>query len=578
MTNNKQAVHVVTTTREYKGKVYKAHLLRHSYREDGKVKNETIANLSVLPEAAIEGLRRLLKGETLVSPNELFETVSSRSHGAVQAVLTAMQRLGFANLLASRPCRERDLVVAMVAARILEPHSKLATTRWWGTTTLAEALDVVDATETELYAAMDWLYARQDKIEKRLVARHFEEGSQALYDLSSSYVEGTKCPLATYGYSRDGKKNTLQIVYGLVTNAQGCPMGISVYPGNRVDCTTLTEQIGIFREVYGVQQLTIVGDRGTISQKQIDAIRDDEDLRWVTGLKSVQVRPLLRAGAIQLSFFDERNLFEFTHPSYPGERLIACRNPLLAAERKKTRADLIADTTKELKKLQRRVERGTLVGRTDIGWEVGSVIDARKMAKYFLVTITDTELSWTMREDRLAEAAEMDGIYVIRTNLSETSTSTHEAVLTYKRLAQVERAFRTLKGIDLQIRPIYHHLADRVSAHVFLCMLAYYVEWHMREAWRELLFADEDQEAKATRDPVAPAQRSEAAKQKAQTRQRADGSAPHSFGTLMADLATIVRNECRRKDAAATEPSFPMTTQPTPQQRRALDLLEAIAV
>jgi hypothetical protein len=487
-----------------------------------------------------------------------------------------MDRLGFARLLSARRCPEADLVMAMVAARVLAPHTKLATTRWWQTRTLAEDLGVQDASEDDLYAAMDWLLDRQERIEQKLAARHLAPGGLVLYDLTSSYFEGTTCPLAKRGHNRDGKRDKLQVNYGLVTDGRGRPVAVSVFEGNVADSTTLVPQVQRLRERLGIHDVVLVGDRGMISQKAIETLTTLEGVRWITALKSPQIQRLLTGGALQLGLFDDRNLFELTDPAYPGERLMACRNPALAKLRAHKRQDLLAATVAELEPLQRRVAKGRLLGRAEIGLRVGRVINKYKVAKHFAVTITDTALDWTVRAARVEAEAALDGIYLIRTKVPVPMMSAADAVRNYKALSQVERAFRSLKTIDLHVRPIHHHLADRVRSHIFLCMLAYYVEWHMREAWRPLMFADEDQQAKATRDPVAPAKRSAAADQKAASHQLADGTTVHSFQTLLQDLSAIVRNHCRTRGDDDT-PTFMATTTPTVEQRRALALLKRIA-
>lgn len=568
-------VHVVTTTRHHKGKTYHSHLLCRSYREGPHVRKETVGNLSHLPDHIIDLIRRALREETLI-PVDQFEVVRSKPHGDTDAVLTAMERLGFTRLVAARRCPEADLVTAMVAARVIAPHTKLATTRWWQPRTLAEDLGVRDASEDDLYAAMDWLLDRQDTIERQLAARHLVPGGLVLYDVSSSYFEGTTCPLAKRGYNRDGKRDKLQVNYGLVTNGDGCPVAVSVFEGNVSDTTTLVPQVQGLRARFGIRDVVIVGDRGMIAQTSIETLKTLEGMAWVTALKSPQIRTLLAGGALQLGLFDDRNLVELTHPDYPGERLMACRNPDLGKLRAHKRQALLAATTAELEKIQRRVTAGRLRGRAEIGLRVGRVINKYKVAKHFRVTITEATFTFTLRTDRVAMEAALDGLYVIRTNVAAAQLSAAEAVRHYKALSHVERAFRTLKTIDLRVRPIHHHLADRVRSHIFLCMLAYYVEWHMREAWRPLLFADEDQSAKTRRDPVSPARRSAAADQKAATHRLADGTTVHSFRTLLQDLSTIVRNSCRIRgnDDAAT---FTVTTTPTAEQRRAYTLLKRIA-
>jgi transposase len=554
------------------------YLLRESYREGKKVRKRTIANLSALSDEQIEAIRAVLAGHTVRPVEELWQTTRSRSHGAVRAVRVAMQRLGFESLIASRPGPERDAVCAMVAARILAPHTKLATTRWWHTTTLAEEYGVADRDETDLYAAMDWLLERQKPIEKKLAARHLSEGALALYDLSSSYFEGNSCPLAKIGYSRDGKRNTPQVNYGLLTTRAGCPVAISVYEGNTADASTLMPQVDQLRKQFGLERLVLVGDRGMISHKAIGELRNLDGLAWITALKSSQIRALVQGGDLQLGLFDERNLFEFSHPDFPNERLVACRNAELGRLRAHKREALLAATEQELKKVQTRIENGSLAGRDRIGVRVGKVVNKYKVGKHFELTIEESGFTFKRLDQQIAAEAALDGLYVIRTSVPKKQMSSAEAVRNYKALAEVERAFRAMKTIDLHIRPIHHRLENRVRAHIFLCMLAYYVEWHMREAWRELMFADEDLERKKHRDPVAPAERSDAALEKVATRKLKDGSPVHSFRTLLEDLSTIVRNTCEARAGNKGGSTFEMTTLPNPAQHLALNLLQEIAM
>ena len=553
-------------------------LLRESYREGKKVRKRTLANLSTLSDEQIDAIRAVLSGQSVRPVEELWQVTRSRSHGAVQAVRVAMQRLGFESLIASRPSPERDAVCAMVAARIVAPHTKLATTRWWHTTTLAEEYGVVDTDEMDLYAAMDWLLDRQGAIEKKLAARHLSEGALALYDLSSSYFEGNCCPLAKIGYSRDGKRNTPQVNYGLLTTRAGCPVAISVYEGNTADASTLMPQVTQLREQFGLERLVLVGDRGMISHKAIDTLRDLEGLAWITALKSTQIRALVQGGELQLGLFDERNLFELSHPDFPNERLVACRNVELGKLRAHKRQALLEATEKELQKVQTRIENGSLAGRDKIGVRVGKVLNKYKVGKHFALTIEETGFEFKRLEPQIAAEAALDGLYVIRTSVPKKQMSSAEAVRSYKALAEVERAFRSMKTIDLHIRPIHHRLEGRVRAHIFLCMLAYYVEWHMREAWRELMFAEEDLERKKHRDAVAAAERSEAALDKVFTRKLADGSPVHSFRTLLDELSTIVRNTCAARVGKNLGSTFQMTTTAHPTQHRALQLLQAITV
>ena len=551
-------------------------LLRESYRQGAKVCKRTLANLSDLAASQIESIRAILRGENLQPVTQTFEITHSLAHGHVQAVQLAMQRLGFASLLASKPCPERDLVQAMVASRILCPATKLATTRQWHTSTLAQEFGVADATEDDLYAAMDWLLAGQDRIQKKLAARHLQEDALVLYDLSSSYFEGSCCPLAKLGYSRDGKRGTLQVNYGLLTDARGCPVAISVHPGNTSDSTTFLPEVQRLREQFGIKRMVMVGDRGMISQKAIDVMGQDSDLAWVTALRSASIRTLVEQGHLQLGLFDERNLLEISSPDFPGERLIACRNPELAKLRAHTRDDLLLATQGNLQKVQARVEAGKLVGRDKIGLAAGKVVNQYKVAKHFELVIDDTALGFARKEDSIRAEAALDGLYIIRTSVKPERMDAPTCVRTYKSLAQVERAFLSMKMMDLKVRPIHHHLEGRVRAHIFMCMLAYYVEWHMREVWRELMFADEDQAAKLVRDPVAPAKRSGAAIKKVLSRTLQDGSAVHSWHTLIAELATIVRNTCRTPGGSTDAPSFEIITTPNPTQKRALDLINQI--
>ncbi|MGH7745058.1 MAG: IS1634 family transposase [Steroidobacteraceae bacterium] len=554
------------------------YLLRESYREGKKVRKRTLANLSALSDEQIESIRAVLSGQSMRPVEQLWQTIRSRPHGAVQALRVAMQKLGFEALIASRPGPERDAVCAMVAARILSPHTKRATTRWWHTTTLPEEFGVAEVDENGLYAAMDWLLERQSNIQKKLAARHLVEGGLALYDLSSSYFEGRCCPLAKIGYSRDGKRNTLQVNYGLLTNRAGCPVAISVYEGNTGDAKTLPEQVKRLREDFGLERLVLVGDRGMISHQAIEGLRSLEGLAWITALKSSQIRALIQGGALQLGLFDERNLVEFAHPEYPGERLMACRNADLGRLRAHKREALLVATQKELEKVRTRIENGSLAGRDKIGVRVGKVVNKYKVAKLFALTIEENRFEFQRITEQIAAEAALDGIYIIRTSVPKKQMDSAEAVRSYKALAEVERAFRSMKTIDLHVRPIHHWLETRVRAHIFLCMLAYYVEWHMREAWREMLFADEDMKRKTRRDPVAAAQRSDAALNKVATHTLDDGSPAHSFRTLLEELSTIVRNTCLPSAGATASLTFQMTTLPNPTQQRALQLLQSITL
>ena len=690
-------------------------LLRESYRENGKVKTRTLSNLSHLPKYIIDLIRRSLKGEKFLSIDDDFERVDSWHHGHVDAVHRAMKRIGFECLINARRCKERDLVVAMVVGRILEPdnekNSKLANTRWWDTTTLPSMLNLDGVDEDDLYEAMDWLLKRQERIEKKLAHRHLTEGGMVLYDLTSSYFEGVTCPLAALGHDRDGKKGKLQVNYGLLTDDRGCPVAVSVFPGNTSDSKTVTCQTQKMRERFGIQTMVLVGDRGMITQKLID-----EDLRqlpgvdWITALRSETIQKLVKTGQVQLGLFDEVNLFEITAPAYPGERLVVCRNPELAKLRARKRQALLDATTTKLRevrctveggklrgkdkigkrlediakkykvanqfaftvrddgfdvkindkqkaaeaaldgaftelqnarssikrgklsgesKIRQRinkivskynlaknvvvdirqtdfdvrvedgnraaataltsvckaieeirslVERGKYGGQDKIGVRVGKVVNKYKVAKHFVLNIQHDGFDFHIDEKKVATEAALDGIYVIRTSLPIERLSPEDTVRSYKSLSQVERAFRSIKTVDLKVRPIRHHLEKRVKAHIFLCTLAYYVEWYMREAWRPLLFTDEDTERKKTSDPVAPANRSDAALQKVRSKRLDDGTEVHSFQTLLKLMSQIVRNECRISDAGSDEPTFEIVTTPSENQQRAYNLLDNITL
>ena len=548
-------------------------LLRESYREGKKVKKRTLANLSSLSTAQVESMRLVLKGATLAPATDLFECVSSFHHGHVQAVRTTMQRLGFMEVLASRSSRERDLVAALVTAQILNPSSKLASTRWWGNTTIPKLFDVEGAHEDDLYEAMDWLLDRQPHIEKKLAARHLSEGGLVLYDLTSTYFEGVTCPLAKLGYNRDGKSGKLQVNYGLMTDVRGCPVAVSVFEGNTGDPKTVMPQVKKAKDEFGIQRLVLVGDRGMVTQAQIDEFKTQDGIDWIGALKTGAIRKLADAGLLQLELFDERNLFEVTHEDFPDERLVACRNPALARLRAHKRQSLLDATKAQLEKVKTMVSNGTLQGKAKIGVRIGKIINKYKMAKHFELEIGDDSFSWKTKDEQIAAEAALDGIYVIRTSLRKSTISADDAVRSYKRLSEVERAFRSMKMLDLEVRPIHHRLENRVRAHIFLCMLAYYVKWHMNEAWRPLLFCDEDLQAKKLKNPVLPAKRSKSAARKAHRKILDDLEPVHSFQTLLQKLSAIVRNVCRTHSGSAT---FALTTTPGATQRKALALLEAI--
>ena len=563
------AVHVATTRRHYKGRVYETHLLRRSYREAGKVKTETLGNISHLPPELIDLVRRGLAGERFLPAGEL-EITRSLPHGHVAAVLGTLRAIGLEQLIEGRRSRARDLVIGMIVARLLAPGSKLATARRLGQTTLGASLGIEGATEDELYGALDWLGARQARIEARLAARHLERGGLVLYDLSSSYVEGSHCPLAHLGYSRDGKKGTLQIEYGLLTDSAGRPVAVEVVPGNTGDPATVAGAVEKLRVRFRLERVVLVGDRGMLTSARIETLRA-VGLDWISALRGPAIRALAEDGSLQLGLFDERNLAEIEHPEFPGERLVVCRNPALAAERARKRIELLAATEAALGKVSARVEAGSLRGAARIGIAVGRVIDRHKMAKHFELEIGDDHLAVSRRTDAIAAEAALDGLYVLRTSVPAERLDAPAVVRSYKLLARVERAFRSFKAVDLAIRPIHHWTESRVRAHVLLCMLAYYVQWHLERAWAPLLFRDEERPEGA--DPVAPARRSEAALAKARSHELPDGTPVHSLRTLLAEMATLTRNLVVPAGAPA-EAAFEIVATPTPLQARAFALLD----
>jgi hypothetical protein len=567
------AMHVATIRRRHGDRVYESHLIRRSVREGKRVRHETIANVSRLPPAALEALRRALAGEALVAADDAFEVERSLPHGHVAAVLTAVRRLELARLLDRAPSRGRSLALAMIAQRLLAPGSKLACARALSQSTLAEELDVEGANEDELYAALDWLGGRQEQIERRLARRHLGDGELALYDLSSSYFEGRSCPLAALGYSRDGRRGTLQIVYGLLTDRAGRPVGVQVFDGATHDHQTLPTQLDKLKARFGLGELILVADRGMVTRANLDAIRDAEGIEWITALKAPQVKRLARTGAFQPSLFDELNLAEISAEEFPGERLAVCRNPLVAAERARKREALLEATEAELAPIAERVARGTLTDAGAIGLAVGQVIKRYRVKKHFALEIADGRFDYRRKREQIAEEATLDGIYILRTSVAAERLDAADVVRAYKQLKEVERDFRALKGPELEIRPIHHRLEHRVRAHVFLCMLALYVEWHLRHAWRELTFADEQPPERA--DPVAKATRSAAADRKAATKKSSVGEPAHSLRGLLAELATQTRNTIRVADSPAT---FTKLTKATPLQAHALALADTIAI
>ena len=474
-------------------------------------------------------------------------------------------------MIASRRSRERDLVLGMIAARLLAPSSKLQTTRWWSTTSLPQCLGIEDATQDDLYKAMDWLLERQPAIEKKLAKKHLDPCGIVLYDLTSTWVEGKTCPLAARGYSRDGKKDKLQVNFGLLTDEDGRPVSVSVYPGNTGDPSTVQDQVRKLKEEYGLDLVIFVGDRGMVTQTQVEHFIEQDGVEWITALKSGSIQKLRTEGSLQLGLFDDQNLFEFESEHYPGERLVACRNIELAERRAHKRRSLIAATKKELAPIQRSIRKGRLVGKDKIGLRVGRVINKYKVAKHFKLEIEHSKLTYRVRRDKVEAEAALDGIYISRTSVPAEVFSTEDTVRHYKRLTKVEKSFRSMKTVDLLVRPIFHYAEPRVRAHIFLCMLAYYVQWHLREAWSSLLFANEV-DTLPDRDPVARACPTEQGRQKARTRLNEDGLPVQSFASLIDNLGTIARNYCRRRGANADE-TFEMTTTPNELQTRALELI-----
>jgi hypothetical protein len=559
-------MHVSTTTRRSGENEYKAVLLRRSYRQDGKVKKETLANLSHLPPAAIDAIRRVLAGETLVNAKDAFEIERSLPAGHVNAALAMARRLELPKLLDRSASRERGLCLAMILGRVICPGSKLGTVRSLGQSTLASELGVEGADEDDLYAAMDWLLERQQRIEDRLAARHLSDGEMVLYDVSSSYFEGRTCPLGRLGYSRDGKLGLLQIIYGLLCDREGRPVAVEVFTGELHDDATLPSQISKLKDRFGLSRVVVVADRGMVTRANIELLSETDGVDWITALKAPTIKKLARSGVFQPSLFDEQNLGEITDPGeFPGERLVVCRNPLVGSQRARKREELLAATETDLALIKARVDRGTLLGAAQIGLAVGPALKRYRMKKHFQIEITDTDFTYARDRTGIAEEAALDGFYILRTSLTDLPAG--DVVRAYKNLEQAERAFGSLKGPDLQIRPIHHHLETRVRAHVLICMLAYYLTWHLKAAWKPLLFTDEDRPVSP--DPVAKAVRSPAARQKAQTKQTATGQPAHSYRTLLAELATQTQNTTRLTGSAST---FEKLTQPTTLQAEALDL------
>ncbi|MGH2782538.1 MAG: IS1634 family transposase [Thermoleophilaceae bacterium] len=560
-------MHVVTNTIRRGEREYTSVLLRRSYREGGRVRKETLANLSHLPAETVELVRRSLRGEQFLSASEAFEIERSLPHGHVAAVLAVARWLELPRLLERAPSKQRERALAMICQRVLEPGSKLACTRQLAQSTLAEELGVQGADTDDLYAALDWLGERQGRIEERLAGRHLEDGDLVLYDVSSTYFEGRTCPLARRGYSRDRRRGSLQIVYGLLCDREGRPLAVEVFEGSLHDDKTLPVQVEKLRARFGLARLLLCLDRGMVTEANLGSLRT-EGIAWITALKAPQVKRLARTHVLQPSLFDQLHLAEVTAEEYPGERLVVCRNPLVADDRARRREELLQATERELAPIRTRVQGGTLRGKAEIGLAVGAVANRYKVKKHFLFEIEDDRFAYRRDKERIAEEAALDGIYVLRTSVSAEELAGADVVRSYKRLAEVERAFRTLKSVDLEIRPINHRQEQRVRAHVFLCMLAYYLEWHLRRAWAELTFEDEQPPLAA--DPVAKAERSPEAKRKAQQKRTAAGEPCHSFRTLLRELALVARTTNR---IAGTDATFLKVAKADGVQRRALELV-----
>jgi len=555
------------TSKSGETREYESRLLRRSFRKpDGRVGKETLANLSALPAAAVDAVEAVLKGATLVDAGAALSITRSRAHGHVALVHAAAQQLGLPALLGPA-CRERDLAYALIVSRVVAPRPKLATLAWWDDVTLGPDLGIADAPRDDVYQAMDWLLGRQDPIEAALAGRHLREGGIAMFDLSSSWVEGTHCELAARGYSRDGKKGKEQIEYGLLTDPEGRPVAIRVFAGNTADPSAFTEAVDVVRGKFALRELVLAGDRGMITSARIRALKELGGLGWITCLRAPAIRKLAEGdGPLQLSLFDQQDLAEISHPDYPGERLIACRNPLLAAERARKREDLLAATEALLAKVASQAQAGRVRGTDKIGVRAGKVINRYKVAKHFILDIGDDHLAWRRDQAAIDAEAALDGIYIIRTPVPATELDTPAAVTAYKNLALVERDFRSLKADDLDLRPIHHWLDDRVRGHVLICMLAAYLTWHLRAALAPLTYTDEQHPARHS--PVAPARRSAHADAKAATHASTGGQPLRSFRGLLGHMATLTRSTI-----ALGGHTFEKISDPTPAQRRAFDLI-----
>jgi DDE family transposase len=573
MDREKGAMHVAKIERRHGDRVYTSHLVRRSVRDGKRVRHETIANVSKLPAEAIEALRRALRGEAVLAPGERLSIENPLPAGHVEAALAMARRLACARLIDRQPSGERDLVLAMVVQRVLEPGSKLAMSRAFQRSTLARELGLGGADQDDLYRAMDWLSERQERIEERLARRHLRDGELVLYDVSSTYFEGRSCPLAELGYSRDGKRGTPQIVFGLLCDRRGRPVAVEIFRGSLHDDKTLPQALEKLRLRFKLRRVVVVSDRGMVTKANLEAMRGLEGVSWITALKAPQVKKLVKDGALQLSLFDQQNLVEIEDQErYPGERLLVCRNSLVAEERARKREALLGATERELSDIERRVEQATLQGAADIGLAAGAVWNRYRVKKHFELEITDTSFSFSRKQEQIQQEGALDGIYVLRTSVPDTQLDPPDVVRSYKQLKEVERSFRTMKG-PLELRPIHHRLEDRVRAHVFICTLAYYLEWHLRQAWAELTFKDE--RPPLSPDPVAKASRSPQARRKARTKRTTTGEACHSFRGLIQELARRTQNTVRIPGSQA---AFTQLSEPTPLQAHALELVRTAEI